>query len=319
MKKILLIGCGNIGSRHLQALLKLKFKTEIDVVEINKKNILLAKQLTQEVSFKKHFHHITWLKNIVEIQKIYDLVIVSTQASGRAKLLNLLIQKGNSLFLVEKIVCQSKEEYQNLLKNCKKHGVKSWVNTRCRYFDSYKKIKKTFSNSLISLSMNSSDTGLSTGAIHYLDLFSWLTNDTDIILDGKYLSKKIYKNKRSSCLVEFGGTIFGKSKNGSEIKISYFPKIKSSLTVEILGNNNHYLIDEYEEQLWNLISDKKICFKQDFVSNTTTKIVEDIFKKQSCDLPTLEDLYFSHCELFRIFNKHLKKTTNKKPKLCPIT
>jgi pyrroline-5-carboxylate reductase len=35
MKKIALIGCGNIGSRHLQALAKSSFNCEITIVEPN--------------------------------------------------------------------------------------------------------------------------------------------------------------------------------------------------------------------------------------------------------------------------------------------
>ena len=45
----------------------------------------------------------------------------------------------------------------------------------------------------------------------------------------------------------------------------------------------------------------------------------DIFSKDNCLLPTIKDSSYVHKELFRIFNKHLKKTLNKDVKLCPIT
>ena len=45
MKKILIVGCGNIGSRHLQSLLDLKnFPLDITVVEPNKITLKNANQ-----------------------------------------------------------------------------------------------------------------------------------------------------------------------------------------------------------------------------------------------------------------------------------
>ena len=33
--RILLVGCGNVGSRHLQALVKIPFPVNIDIIESN--------------------------------------------------------------------------------------------------------------------------------------------------------------------------------------------------------------------------------------------------------------------------------------------
>ena len=48
--KILLVGCGNIGSRHLQGLLKSKIKSKIYVIEKSKKALLNAKKRVKELS-----------------------------------------------------------------------------------------------------------------------------------------------------------------------------------------------------------------------------------------------------------------------------
>ena len=62
-----------------------------------------------------------------------------------------------------------------------------------------------------------------------------------------------------------------------------------------------------------------VQFKPDYVSNITTKIIKDILETNNCELPTIQDLYKSHIELFEIFNKHLEKIRNEKMVLCPIT
>ena len=60
-------------------------------------------------------------------------------------------------------------------------------------------------------------------------------------------------------------------------------------------------------------------FKFGHTSELTKIIVEDIINNDDCELPTLDDSYHIHSELFRIFNNHIKKLTNKDIKLCPIT
>ena len=50
-KKILLVGCGNIGSRHLQALAKLPFEVNVEIIEPNKISQQLAiKRLNEIIS-----------------------------------------------------------------------------------------------------------------------------------------------------------------------------------------------------------------------------------------------------------------------------
>ena len=44
IKKILLIGCGNIGFRHLEGILKSKFSLEIIIIEKSKKQIEIVKK-----------------------------------------------------------------------------------------------------------------------------------------------------------------------------------------------------------------------------------------------------------------------------------
>jgi len=47
-KKVILIGCGNIGSRHLQALVKLPYEIDIQIVDPNENSQKLAKSRLNE-------------------------------------------------------------------------------------------------------------------------------------------------------------------------------------------------------------------------------------------------------------------------------
>ena len=52
-KNIVLVGCGNVGSRHLQALVKVHQSITIYVVEPNKNSQNLGKKRLDEISYNK--------------------------------------------------------------------------------------------------------------------------------------------------------------------------------------------------------------------------------------------------------------------------
>jgi len=54
-------------------------------------------------------------------------------------------------------------------------------------------------------------------------------------------------------------------------------------------------------------------------SRLTTQIAQEIFASDDCHLPTLQQSYIVHTELFRIFNNHIHTINGELPTLCPIT
>ena len=321
--KILLVGCGNIGSRHLQALAKLPFDVDIEIVEPSKTAQNLAKQRLNDIDYSKKKHSFTWHSDFFELDMPSDLVILATTSKNRVNLVNTLLKLNNKKFLIEKIVCQSISEYNSLLKKLKKSNAIGWVNTNMRYSDSYKKIKNYFKNSkTIHVSLTTSGNyGLGTNAIHYLDFFSWLINDYDITLDGTFLTNKLFPNKRSKEFVEFAGLLSGSNKTGSTITVNFIPNSDLPLILNIYGNNDKYLLlNESKEKFFNSF-DKKIPFDfaYEHTSTLTTKIVTDIIKKHKCNLTTIENSYYLHKELLKILSKHMEKLIHKTVKQCPIT
>lgn len=317
-KNIILVGCGNIGSRHLQALIKLQDKVVINIVEPQIK----AQKTTQSLIRKekiKTLPVINWFQNISEVNQKSDLVIVATNSKGRFDLLSNLLDQGHKRFLVEKIVCQSKSEYVKLISKMKKYKAKSWVNTPRRYFKSYQKIKKLFDNDDLILTVDAGNLGLGSNAIHILDLFSWFTNDYDITLNGNYLNDKIQSNKRGKDFVEFSGTLIGKSKKGTFISITFHPNQNIPFTLMFVNKKTKIFLNESDSKIIFNTEKRKLTFKTDFVSNITDKITSDILQKDSCLLPTLENSFIAHTELFRVFNLHLKKIHYPQLKSCPIT
>lgn len=314
----MLVGCGNIGSRHLQALVKLPFETKIEIIEPNIDAQNTAKKRLNEIRYDKSTFSIIWNTTIINSTN-YDLIILATPSKNRFELIKTLVDSGNKRFLIEKMVCQSQEEYEQILSQINSTNSKAWVNASRRYFDSYQKIKDLFSSdSQINLSVNAGNMGLGSNAIHFLDLFLWIAQDNQFSLNGDFLDNKILDNKRGIEYKEFSGAIIGKSYNNSIITIN-FSQNENPLYVFIFGQNKSLLIDETNETLFDLKANKKEKFKVEFQSILTTKIVKDIFTNDTSLLPTLEESKNTHNELFRIFNNHIKKISGKEVEKCPIT
>jgi hypothetical protein len=322
VKNLIVIGCGNIGSRHIQALAKLPFDTKVEVVDPDHDSQKTAQSRLNEINYDKQKHEFFWFSSISELkQNNNDLVIIATTATNRISILEQLLLLNDSKFLIEKMVCQSVKEYEKILELMKKFNARGWVNTCLRYFSSWKKIKEQIdiSKPLYVSIIASNVSALGTNAIHYLDLFSWFVDDYKIKLDGNFLINELFPNKRGINLVEFAGTLIARNSKNSLISLTFLPNTKIPNTVSIVNGHNHIFINETDQTNFNVSKNQESVFEFEHVSSTTNKIVSDIILKDDCVLTTIENSFYLHREIINIFNHHIKKLTNKQIEHCPIT
>jgi hypothetical protein len=320
--RILLVGCGNVGSRHLQALVKIPFPLKIDIIEPKNSSKKLGLSRLEEISYNKKTKIISWHNCYSSKILPSDLVIVATLSKNRVNLLIKLIENGHKRILSEKILCQSKNEYEKIIKFCKNKQCKIWVNTNARCFNSYIKLKKVLSkNTPINLTINSNpEIGLGTNIIHYLDLFCSMNDDYDVTLDGNLLNK-LLPNKRGKDYVEFSGTVIGHLKNNAIFVISFLEHYQSNVLVKLSNNLDEFCIDETNQKMTHIknYNSKLDKFSYEHASALTKNLAIDILKNDCCKLPTILESHVPHLELFRIFNCHIKNISKRNIKLCPIT
>ena len=321
-KQIILIGSGEIGSRHLQALAKLPIKIHVKIVEPNESKFTSAINRLKEIKNMEKKIPFTHYKDLNELDVKSDLVIISTNSDIRKKIILNLIKKGCKRFILEKMVCQSKNDYLEILDKIRSSKSKAWVNSSRVYIKSYKILKNYFKNSNpLHLSINRGNQGLGSNAFHFLILFAFFCNNYKIRINADYLDKEILSNKRGKKFCEFSGTLIGKNSRDSTITITFSKHEKIPLTINIIGKNKHVIIEEESDKIHILkgISKNRIKFKNELQSSLTTKIVNDILEKDNCELPTVMESSYIHYELFEKFNSHLKKYSKKQFNLCPIT
>lgn len=112
MKKISIIGAGQLGSRHLQALMLIDFDVELEIVEPFKASRETAQQRAAEMPANGHIKSLSFLTKIDELSDELDLVIIATGADIRCQLTkDLLSQKQVKNLVLEKVLFQTINEY----------------------------------------------------------------------------------------------------------------------------------------------------------------------------------------------------------------
>ena len=115
----LIVGVGNIGFRHFQALLNCSFKQKIYIFDINNaaldkcKKYKLSSSDSNEVKYVRKFDEIP--------DRLIDLLILSTSADVRYELINFLCDNFSfKNIILEKYVFQSNNQFLNAYKIFKK-------------------------------------------------------------------------------------------------------------------------------------------------------------------------------------------------------
>lgn len=325
MLDIAIIGAGQIGSRHLQALSKLNRLTNIQIVDPNYKSLERARERFLQVQENKYIQKVEYLNNIVDLSNNLELVIIATTSDVRRKVIEkLLLEKKVHYLILEKILFQRIEDFAIVNNLLEQNNVKAWVNCRSRTFYFYKQLRAKFKNAKrVDYRVGSSNLGIGCNAIHYLDLFTFLTGQNIFTLFSDQLDSKIIKSKRQGFL-EFTGTLYGVSSRGSNITITSYSKGNAPVIISIYSEGINCLIQENNRKAW--ISEEtndwiweNISFTRPYQSQVTNLVVQDILDNGECDLPSYEESWNIHIPLLKSLIFHLQKQKMEEVDLCPIT
>ena len=94
MKKILLVGCGELGSRFLQASLQVNDVNQIDVLELSDQAVDVARSRMNQIQFDPETIKVNWHKSFNSVGPGADLCIIATQADGREHIFNEVFNLG---------------------------------------------------------------------------------------------------------------------------------------------------------------------------------------------------------------------------------
>jgi len=326
MKKIALIGAGQLGSRHLQALAKLDIKSKIFVVDPSEESLRVAKSRYEEAAVKeKGFHEVIFSRSIESVDDEIDLSVIATSSNVRLKVLdNLLTSKKVEYLILEKVLFQRAEEYETASEKIKVSGAKAWVNCTRRMWDIYKMLYTLVKDvKILYINTYGSDWGLASNAIHILDLISYLSGTEEYRINNIDFSAGIFESKRKG-FIEFNGSLNGIFGEDISFSITSFKNGNFPFTVEVITEKGKYIINEGTQKRIQTLIDNDWRYAEDsfripYQSELTNAAAKNIFENSECELTTYESSKKIHLNYIKSLNEALGKVKNEEVRECPIT
>ena len=298
-KNIIVIGCGQIGSRYIQGLAGMNIKTQIHIVDKSNQAIDLCKKRLEEI--KENKNQLRYFNSFPQNVKEYNTAIIATTSSGRYNIIKELNKcyKIDS-WIVEKVLAQSTQEIINI---CAEIGLNknAFVNTPMRIMEDYKKVKKEIfkfnSRDVHSIDIEGGGWGMACNSIHYIDLISWWMETNVSYIDSNEIES--WKESKRKGFIE----AFGKLKiyfcNGVKLNLNCSEEF-SELKIIIKTTNGNWIINE-ESGIMISPKDKEINVKLEFQSSMTGPLIEKLISKRKCDLPHIIESSVNQIKMIESF------------------
>ena len=314
---IAIIGTGQLGSRHLQGLKTASSALTITVVDSSDESLKIAKErynAVDEIGEKT----IQYVKNIESLPAQLDLVIIATNSKSRALIVKRLLTHSSVKYLIlEKVLFTQLSDYEEIGVLLKKKNVQCWVNCPRRMFGSYSMIKNSIDYTYpIKMEYVGKDWGLCCNAMHFIDVFMYLTQDKTFTINTEGIEPNIYESKRPG-YIEMYGTLRITTESGDELILSCLSSIDQPTHVEIKNGLNYFALDETSGIL--LKDGKKTKVDTPYQSQTTGILADIILRTGYSPLTPYEKSAQYHKVYIQKFLERYNEITGEDSKELPIT
>ena len=219
---VVLIGCGNIGFRHLQALSAMTSTALIIIVEPALALHPRIGALIAEESVKGR-HGFKLAASLAEagIPAETGLAVIATSSGQRRAAwegLRALTRPAAVIF--EKVLFTTVRDIDEVEAALRRDGIAGYVNCGRRGFPDYQALRTRFAGSgtPVDLAVRGSSFGLASNLVHFLDLAEFLNRADLVSLDLSGLEPSSRPSKRGD-YVEIFGLVRGRLSNGAEISV----------------------------------------------------------------------------------------------------
>ncbi|SCY45012.1 Predicted dehydrogenase [Pseudobutyrivibrio sp. AR14] len=317
MYKIVVIGIGNLGKRHVQSLLKSEFDMEIYCTDPVDSNFNEIKAMESEcMGTKKVFY----TNSIDELPKEIDFAIIATSSFVRRNVFEELVEHRvvrNLIF--EKVLFPKISDYKDVYKLLNEKKINAWVNCARREWESWQEVKKEIDGEdIVSLDISGTEWGLACNGIHMLDLARYF----DATINVEYVSFDSIINSKRKGYKELYGKIIGSGTRCKHLAISCYCGKKIDCIFKIQTDKRIIIVNEKMgiKQIISIENNDVVTkeFKVEYQSCLTQKSVKNIFDEGITGLPTYVESMDEHIQLLEPMIDFFEKNGGEKG-ICPIT
>lgn len=324
LKNVCIIGAGQLGSRHLQALKNVNQPLNIKVFDPNMKSLEVARERYEAVSAGEYDQCIEYTSDFDDLFPETDIAIIATSSNVRRQVVeNLLNRSVVKYMIMEKLLFQKKVDFYHVNRMLEKSGGKVWVNCCMRMMPVYEGIKNAHKKEEVFYHISGSSYGLVTNLIHFIDYLAHLIDCLDYSVDTSGLGKTPIPSKREGFL-ELTGSVTVNFKDGSQGVFTCYPDGNTPLCAQIFSKQTRYIIRETEGKMWSAKAEENWVWKESdiripYQSEMTKYLLESILSKGECLLPSYHDSMKIHIPLIDSLLDFLNENSDKKFELIPFT
>ncbi|USD32713.1 MULTISPECIES: Gfo/Idh/MocA family oxidoreductase [Vibrio] len=320
MYNVLIIGAGQLGSRHLQGALLSVNQLNITVVDPSPKSLDVAKERAGQVQFGNANSTIIYSSDIPK-NKSYDVCIIATAAKVRAAVTKQLLAFSRVEHIIfEKVLFQKLVDYTEVRKILKDTNTTGWVNCPRRLFSTYVELKEALNTSKpISMAVKGNAWGMSCNSIHFIDIFSYLIDSTSLNLTESELSPELIESKRVGFYETTGKMKFISEEHSLVLECNRGDELNLSLSIE--NGVDKYIINEsdgnWTQSVGGVQTEK--AYIPLLQSELTGGNIDDLVLSNTCGLTPFSQSCALHIPFIKSQLMHMSAVLEKELDACPIT
>jgi hypothetical protein len=326
MLRIAIVGCGEIGSRHLQSLAQLEESASILLIDPSSDAIATAKNRFEDVLPNKARGLISIREcQLEEVGPGIDIAIISSSSSVRASLTRELLKHTQPKYIIfEKFLFIEESNYEAIGSLLREHNIKAWVNQWMSSTYAFRRMAKWFTGeNPTSVEVSGDGWGLACNAVHFIELFDYLNDRGKLTLNSCMLDGGMLPGKRKGYF-EVTGKIAIRSANKATLEmVSHRAKSNGSYSITMQNNKRMArAILAIDKMSCDYIEDAK-SFHEDYIVprqyNITVKTVQSLMLFSECELPGFDRSAYQHKLVLGCIDSHFREKCNWTGVGCPIT
>lgn len=313
---ILLVGAGELGSRHLQGLASAHSERVI-VVEPDVAMRARAEARYAEVRGPSS-PALHLVDDLGAVDVVADVGIVATGSLPRRAIVERLVALGRApkKLVLEKFLFPAVDDYAAVAALLAGASVSTWVNTPRRRWALYQELRAKLAGTAFHLRVEGESFGLACNAIHFVDAFAYVAR-ADVV-DVEFVGVGDVVDAKRAGYVEMFGALRARAGNAT-LEVACAPAVAGAparLSVGAVVDGVDAAIDERAgvcEALGVRTSAPA------FQSKDTGALVNALLAGEPCGLPTLQESTALHVPLLEGFLRHYRAVREEGAQLCPIT
>lgn len=322
MKNIAVIGCGMLGSRHLQSLAGLPDSYQIFAYDPFEESLKRARSIVEDS--KNGGASIHYCSSYESLPDVLAVAIVATGADARADAVRRLAARSRVQYLIlEKVLFQTADEYAEMQEFLPNIGAKAFVNCPRRLYRFYQDLRENMQGeSIVRADVRGKTWGLACNGIHFIDLLAFLGRDKVVNMDPRQLQAGFLESKRKGFL-EVEGTLRVSFQKGYELRLTSLEQGYSDLEIEIETDKSTWLIQESKGRAQRTAKNGGIVTEKPvevlYQSQLSKPLVESLVGADACGLTSYKESAAMHLQYITTLNAHFNQYRSEVSDRCPIT